>query len=41
MRRVDAGISALIKQRFLLPTDSVAARTRMSDVWERYGVIAK
>ena len=41
MRRVDAGISSLIKRRFLLPADSVAARTRMSDAWERYGVIAK
>jgi hypothetical protein len=41
MRRVDVGISSLIKQRFLLPTDSVVARTRMSDAWERYGVSAK
>jgi hypothetical protein len=41
MRRVDAGISSLIKRRFLLAADSVAARTRMSDAWERYGVIAK
>jgi hypothetical protein len=38
MRRVDAGISSLIARRFLLPTDSGAARNRMSDVWERYGL---
>jgi len=41
MRRVDAGISSLIARRFLLPTDSGAARNRMSDVWERYGLTAK
>jgi hypothetical protein len=38
MRQVDAGISALIVRRFLLPEDSAAARTRMVDVWERYGL---
>jgi hypothetical protein len=38
MRQVDAGISSLIARRFLLPADSSAARTRMSDAWERYGL---
>jgi hypothetical protein len=38
MRQVDAGISSLIARRFLLPADSGAARSRMSDVWERYGL---
>jgi len=35
MTRVDAAISSLIAQRFLLPQDSAAANARMSDVWDR------
>ncbi len=38
MRQVDAGISSLIARRFLLPADSSAARSRMRDIWERYGL---
>lgn len=38
MKRVDASISSLIARRFLLPGDSSAARNRMSDLWERYGL---
>jgi hypothetical protein len=38
MRQLDAGISSLIARRFLLREDSAAARSRMIDVWERYGV---
>ncbi|HJP87308.1 MAG TPA: alpha/beta hydrolase domain-containing protein, partial [Gemmatimonadaceae bacterium] len=35
MTRVEAAISSLIAQRFLLPQDSAAANARMSDVWDR------
>ncbi|HMG13534.1 MAG TPA: alpha/beta hydrolase domain-containing protein, partial [Gemmatimonadaceae bacterium] len=38
MRQVDAGITSLIARRFLLPADSVAARNRMGEVWDRYGI---
>jgi hypothetical protein len=38
VRQVDAGISSLIARRFLLREDSAAARSRMIEVWERYGV---
>jgi len=41
LKRVDDGISSLIARRFLLPADSGAARSRMSDVWDRYGLTAK
>lgn len=37
MTKVDAAISSLIAQRFLLPQDSTAARARMLDVWDRFG----
>ena len=37
MKRVDAAISSLIAQRFLLAQDSLVARARMSDVWDRFG----
>ena len=38
LRKVDEGISSLISRRFLLPEDSSAARRRMTDIWERYGL---
>jgi hypothetical protein len=38
MKQVDDGISSLIGRRFMLPDDSVAARGRMIDAWERYGI---
>jgi hypothetical protein len=38
LQRVDESLSSLISRRFLLPEDSTAARTRMIDVWNRYGV---
>jgi hypothetical protein len=38
LQRVDEGISSLIAHRFLLPQDSTAARNRMIDVWDRYGL---
>ena len=38
MERVDDGIRSLIARRFLLPQDSTAARNRMIDVWNRYGL---
>jgi hypothetical protein len=38
LRQVDAGVSSLIAQRFLLPEDASAARNRMTDVWARYGL---
>src|SRR4051812_16682794 len=38
MERVDEGIRSLIARRFLLPQDSTAARNRMIDVWNRYGL---
>jgi len=38
LKRVDEGISSLIAHRFLLPQDSAAARNRMIDVWNRYGL---
>jgi hypothetical protein len=41
MKQVDDGISTLIGRRFMLPDDSVAARGRMIDAWERYGISAK
>ena len=41
MRQVDAGISTLIARRFMLPADSLAARNRMSDAWERYGLLVR
>lgn len=41
MRQVDAGISTLIARRFLLPADSSAAHNRMSDAWERYGLLVR
>jgi len=40
LRRVDAGISDLIAHRFLLPEDSIAARNRMTDVWNLFGLRA-
>jgi len=38
LRKVDEGISLLIKQRFLLPEDAAAARRRMVDIWEQHGL---
>jgi hypothetical protein len=38
LQRVDESLSSLISRRFLLPEDSTAARNRMIDVWNRYGV---
>jgi hypothetical protein len=38
MSRVDSAIAALVRERFLLPDDISAARTRMSDVWARFGL---
>ncbi|HKN58678.1 MAG TPA: alpha/beta hydrolase domain-containing protein [Gemmatimonadaceae bacterium] len=38
LQRVDESISTLIARRFLLPADSTAARNRMIDVWNRYGL---
>jgi hypothetical protein len=35
---VDLAITALVRERFLLPEDAPVARARMSDVWERYGL---
>ena len=40
LRRVDAGISDLIAHRFLLPEDSIAARNRMTDMWNLFGLRA-
>jgi hypothetical protein len=37
LQRVDAGLSSLVAQRFLLPEDVNFARNRMTDVWARYG----
>jgi hypothetical protein len=37
LRRVDDAISSLIGRRLLLPEDSVAARDRMTDIWNRFG----
>jgi hypothetical protein len=39
--RVDDGISSLIARRLLLADDSTAARDRMVDAWERYGLLSK
>ena len=41
LQRVDEGISSLIARRFLLPDDSTAARNRMLDAWNRYGLVAR
>jgi hypothetical protein len=41
MKQVDDGISSLIGRRFMLPEDSIAARSRMNDVWERFGIASK
>ncbi|HMG71643.1 MAG TPA: alpha/beta hydrolase domain-containing protein [Gemmatimonadaceae bacterium] len=38
MRQVDAGISSLIAHRFMLPADSVAARSRMGEAWDKFGI---
>lgn len=38
LQRVDESISTLIAHRFLLPGDSTAARNRMIDVWNRFGI---
>jgi len=38
MLRVDSAITSLVGDRFLLPEDASVARSRMSDVWERYGL---
>ena len=38
MSRVDSGAAALVRERFLLPEDVPAARSRMSDVWDRFGL---
>ena len=38
MQRVDSAITSLVGDRFLLLEDAPAARSRMSDVWERYGL---
>lgn len=38
LRRVDDAISSLIGRNLLLPQDSLAARDRMVDVWNRYGL---
>ena len=38
MNRVDSATAALVRERFLLPDDIPAARTRMSDVWARFGL---
>ena len=38
LQRVDAGLSSLVAQRFLLPEDVSAARNRMTDAWARYGL---
>jgi len=38
LQRVDGSLSSLIARRFLLPEDSTAARNRMIDVWNRYGL---
>jgi hypothetical protein len=40
LKRVDIAISSLIARRVLLAEDSTAARTRMLDAWNRYGVAA-
>jgi hypothetical protein len=40
LQRVDESISALIARRFLLPADSTAARNRMIDIWNRYGLVS-
>jgi hypothetical protein len=37
-QRVDAAISSLVSQRFLLTEDAPVARARMLDVWDRYGL---
>jgi len=36
--RVDAAISSLIAQRFMLREDAAVARARMLDVWQRFGL---
>jgi hypothetical protein len=41
IKQVDDGISSLIGRRFMLSEDSVAARGRMIDAWERYGIQTK
>jgi hypothetical protein len=38
LRRVDDAISSLVGRRLLLQQDSTAARDRMVDVWNRYGL---
>ncbi len=38
MSRVDSGIALLVRQQFLLSEDVPAARARMSNAWERYGL---
>jgi hypothetical protein len=38
MSRVDSGTASLVRERFLLPEDVPAARGRMDDVWQRYGL---
>jgi len=40
LRQVDDGISSLIGRHLMLPGDSVTARTRMIDIWERFGIVA-
>jgi hypothetical protein len=35
---VDLAITALVRERFLLPEDASVARGRMNDVWDRYGL---
>ncbi len=38
MGRVDSAIASLVRRRFLLTEDVPAARSRMTDVWERFGL---
>ena len=38
LQRVDESLSSLIVRRYLLPEDSLTARNRMIDVWNRYGL---
>jgi hypothetical protein len=40
LQRVDEGISSLIARRLLLREDSTAARSRMVDVWSRFGLVS-
>jgi hypothetical protein len=41
LKRVDDGLSSLIARRLLLADDSTAARNRMADAWERFGLASK